>query len=188
MRKYAFLLKALYLQQVNIPKCNIKSTKVYMHFYFVLIEQLRTHTALTLHFYCKEVSMFSRRFRSDLHITIWQENTHNSCLCAFISIIINYYVFSVLTSFCLNYGIAVRWHCALLWHKTSRNHPSVCRLFLWLPLILYFWLSLQTAESVWVKYDFPKHKSTFRAMVSIFFLLPIHWKSLYIWQIIKTSC
>lgn len=74
MRKYAFLLKALYLHQVNIPKCNTKSTKVYVHFYFVLIEQLKMHTVSTLHFYSKEVSVFSCGFRSDLHITICQEN------------------------------------------------------------------------------------------------------------------
>lgn len=106
MRKYAFLLKALYLQQVNSPKCNIKSTKVYVRFYFVLIDQLKMHTVSTLHFYSKEVSMFSCGFRSDLHITIHQENTDLSFLCAFI-IIINYYGFSVMTSFCLNYQIAI---------------------------------------------------------------------------------
>lgn len=64
------------------------------------------HTVSTLHFYSKEVSLFSCVFRSDLHITICQENTDLSCLCAFINVISNYYGFSVMTNFCLNYETA----------------------------------------------------------------------------------
>lgn len=69
MRKCAFLLKALYLQQVNSPKCNIKSTKVYVHFYFVLIEQLKMHTVSNLHFHSGGVWMVScRGSLHDLHM------------------------------------------------------------------------------------------------------------------------
>lgn len=89
MRKYAFLLKALYLHQVNSPKCNIKSTKVYVHFYFVLIEQLKTHTISNLHFHSKEVSMFSCRFGS---ICTSLSVRRIQSLHALINIIFNHYI------------------------------------------------------------------------------------------------
>jgi len=75
-------------------------------FIFVLTEKLKMHTVSNLHFYSKEVSTFSCGFRSALHISICQENTDLSCLCAFINIIISCNGFSIMTSFCLDYQIA----------------------------------------------------------------------------------